>query len=356
MAILATKGNAISWNIVEKNLVLDARIRERLTRKIATLAKLLVHFPPETLHLQVVLEQIAKTHNYIVRLTLRLPSNILHAEKSSPDLLGAINTAVDALEREVNSFKAELRGDYRWKRPAYRARLAQEEALVFAELLERGGKGPQTHLDVLRDLLATSEPRLLAHARRQVRMAELAGDIPPRSVDPRALVDEVARICLADPGQKPAELTYELWFYRLLGEELARRREKLQQELQLRAEQPVAREPRETDEAEGYDAERPLDLMTRELEPEETLPEEQIPDEAGLSPDLAVARDDLIDALQRTIKRWPRDERDVFELHFFAGFDTTEIAMIKRWKKEEIEALIDKLARRIRNLLRETAR
>ncbi len=353
MAILATKGNAISWNIVEKNLVLDARIRERLTRKISTLAKLLVHFPPETLHLQVALEQIAKTHNYVVRLTLRLPSNILHAEKSSPDLLGAINAAVDALEREVNSFKAELRGDYRWKRPAYRARLAQEEALVFAEPLERG-KGPQTHLDVVRDLLAASEPRLLAHARRQVRMAELAGDIPARSVDPRALVDEVARICLSDPGQKPAELTYELWFYRLLGEELARRREQLHQELQLRAE-PVARERGETDEAEGYDAERPLDLVTRELEPEETLPEEQIPDEAALSPDLAAARDDLIDALQRTIKHWPRDERDVFDLHFFAGFDATEIAMIKRWKKEEVEALIDKLARRIRNFLRETA-
>jgi ribosomal subunit interface protein len=352
MAVLAAGSSAISWNIVERNLTLDSRVKDKLTRKVATLAKYLAHFPPETLHLQVVLEKLAKKETYQVSLTLRVPSHILHAEKSSPDLIGAVDDAVDAMIREIKSFKAELRRDYRWKRPLYRARLRADRTLFFAEPMQPGA-GPQTRADVIRELLQSHEEQLLAHARRQVRMAELAGDIVPGSVDPRALVDEVARICLTDPGKKPAELTYELWFYRLLGEELARRCEKFREDLRLRAE-PVAVESRELDEAEGYDAELPLDLVTRELEPEETLPEEQIPDEAGLPPDRAAARDDLIDALQRTIKHWPRDERDIFELHFFAGFDATEIAMIKHRNKDEVEALIEKLQQRVRDLLRET--
>jgi hypothetical protein len=34
--------------------------------------------------------------------------------------------------------------------------------------------------------------------------------------------------------------------------------------------------------------------------------------------------------LQQEIKHWPADEQQVFELHFLVGFETSEIAMIRR--------------------------
>jgi ribosomal subunit interface protein len=112
MTISVAGGNAISWNIVNKNVSPGVSLKQKLARKVAVLAKHLIHFPPETLHLQVVLEKLMKKERYAVSLTLRIPSNILHAEKSSHDLFEAIDSAVAALLREVKSLKADLRGEY----------------------------------------------------------------------------------------------------------------------------------------------------------------------------------------------------------------------------------------------------
>jgi ribosome-associated translation inhibitor RaiA len=184
------------------------------------LAKHLVHFPPESLHLQVVLEKLEKKHSFTVRMTLRLPSNILHAEKSHEHLLAAIDSTAAALEREVKSLKAALRNDYRWKRPAYRARLAAE-ALVFSEPMEIGA-GPQTDADVVSDLLLALDEQLVAHARRELRMAELGGELPRGALEGRDVVDEVARVSLAQPAKKPKALTCEQWFYQLIRQDAGR--------------------------------------------------------------------------------------------------------------------------------------
>lgn len=126
---LAENTPVIPWQIVNRNLTPGVTVRSKLSEKIAALSKLLVHFPPDSVHLQVVLGKLAKKGLFDVRLTLRLPSHTLHAEKTGTDLLVTINTAIQALRREVMSHNAGLRGDYRWKRPARRARLnAAKEA------------------------------------------------------------------------------------------------------------------------------------------------------------------------------------------------------------------------------------
>jgi ribosome-associated translation inhibitor RaiA/DNA-directed RNA polymerase specialized sigma24 family protein len=355
MALIAAGSNAISWNIVNKNLSPGITVKNKLSRKIAVLAKHLVHFPPETLHLQVVLEKLAKKGTYTVSLTMRVPSNILHVEKTSHDLIGAIDNAVAALVREVKSLKAELRGDYRWKRPLYRARLRAEKALIFSEPMEPSA-GPQTYADMVSELLKAHYEQLLAHARREVRTAELNGDLPRGAVDARAIVDEIARICLAHPEKKPADLTYELWFYQLIHQELVRRRDEFADEMQRRVKPPVERARPPTDEEEGYDAEQPLDIITRELEPEEDLPEERIPDPAVAPPDAVIARREILDLLQREARHWAAPEREIFELHYLSGFEAGEIAMIRKQPNAEIESLINKIHLRLREFMRRAAR
>jgi DNA-directed RNA polymerase specialized sigma24 family protein len=58
--------------------------------------------------------------------------------------------------------------------------------------------------------------------------------------------------------------------------------------------------------------------------------------------------------LQQAAKHWPQVGRKVFELHYFSGF-TGEIAMILSCRKEEVEALLDKIQLRLRDYLRECA-
>ena len=351
MTISVAGGNAISWNIVNKNVSAGVSLKQKLARKVAVLAKHLIHLPPETLHLQVVLEKLVKKERYAVSLTLRIPSNILHAEKSSHDLFEAIDSAVAALLCEVKSLKADLRGEYHWKRPAYRARLRADEALFFSEPM---AAGPQTHADMVSELLRVHNNQLLAHVRREVRIAELAGDLPRGMVDPRDIVDEAARICLAHSDSKPVELTYELWFYQLIRRELARRRAEFNQERSLSDNPPTGHE-QATSEDEGYDAEQPLDLITRELEPEEDLPEERITDPSIVCPDSMISGQEVVKMLQDQVHHWPAHEREVFELYYLVGFDADEIAMIQSRAPNEIEALIGKIQLQLRDFLRETA-
>ena len=70
---------------------------------------------------------------------------------------------------------------------------ALETRSVFSEPM---AAGPQTHADMVSELLRVHNSQLLAHVRREMRIAELAGDLPRGIVDPRDVVDEVARICL----------------------------------------------------------------------------------------------------------------------------------------------------------------
>jgi ribosomal subunit interface protein len=350
---VAAGRNVISWNIVNRNVCPGLAVKEKLTRKITRLAKHLVHFPAESLHLQVVLEKVEKKHNFTVRMALRLPSNILHAEKSHEHLLGAIDSAAAALENEVKSFKTALRSDYRWKRPAYRARLAAE-ALVFSEPMEIGS-GPQTAADVVSDLLLALDEQLVAHAQRELRMAELGNELPRRFLEARDVVDEVARVCLAEPGKKPETFTYEQWFYQLIRQELDRQCRLYAEERSSRME-PAPQERASTDgEDEGYDAERPLGIITSEIEPGEDLLEHRIPDRAIVPPDAATSGKELVEILQEEIKHWPADEQQVFELYFLVGFDTGEIAMIRRQSKTQVEANIRTIQSRLRQFMRVSA-
>ena len=124
--------NTISWNLVNKHVDPGYTVKETLSRKVAKLARRLAGLAPETLHLQVLLERLPKKGLFTARFTLRLPSHILHAEKSAEDLLTAIDLATEALSREVDSLRSKLRGDYKWKRPAWRARLNEEKLLSIS--------------------------------------------------------------------------------------------------------------------------------------------------------------------------------------------------------------------------------
>lgn len=346
--------NAIRWNIVNKNLTPGLTVTERLSQKIASLARLLIHFPPDTLHLQVVLEKLAKRGLYEVRLTLRLPSNILHAEKSSEDLLAAINAAADALKREITSLKAELRGDYRWKRPARRAQLNTEKELVFAPPMT-DGIGPQTEADVVGDLYAAHHQHLLAHVHRVLRMAELTGDLPAHAIDAGDVVDEVARIvCDTSHSRKPATMSYEQWFYRLVQDEVDKQIRHFFEESRLRVVADGSF-PASPDEAEGYVAEQPLDLITNQIEPEEPLPEERFADQECVPPDSMAAGRELVEKIQQEVKSWPPLERQVFELHYLVGFDVGDVAMISGRSEAEVQTLIGKAQLRLRNFLHHTA-
>ncbi len=346
----------ISWNVVTRNLHGHELLRKKILQKISKLARWLRHFPPDTVHLLVSLERHPRKEHYTAALTLRVPSNILRSEKSGPDLIRAFDQAVKALLRELESLKAQLRRETYWKRKARRQLLRTLKLAGFAAGPQADGEGPQNIGDVVRALLAEHYPRLLRYVRRQLWHEVNAGAIPPNAVDPRAVVDEVARRALTELNRKPAGLNFVLWFYVLARAELARRRKEIQraatQAVPLETPQPLPEVEALTQE---YDPEQPLDIIEREIEPSAVPTRELLPDERTTPPDQAVGRQELLAEMRRAASRWSRPEREAFELYYVEGFEPDEVAMVLGISKSQAEALIQSVQQRLRQQVMDLA-
>ena len=136
----------IPWNVVTKNLSPDdARIpmEKKLQQKIAKFDRFLAHFPPDAVHLQIVLEKHSRKARYLASLTLRVPSDILHSEEAGLDLIGAFDEAVKSLLRKLKSYKSSLRGEKFWKRKERHEKLHALKATGFEFEPQGEGEGPE---------------------------------------------------------------------------------------------------------------------------------------------------------------------------------------------------------------------
>jgi ribosomal subunit interface protein len=113
---MTTKPATLLWNIVTKNLPGHGLLQKKIRVKITKLEKHLVHFPDGTVHLHIALERHREKEHYTARLTLRVPSNILHFEKSAADVIKAFDDTMEALLAELEMLKSKLRGEQFWKR------------------------------------------------------------------------------------------------------------------------------------------------------------------------------------------------------------------------------------------------
>jgi ribosomal subunit interface protein len=95
---------------VTKNLHGHELLLKIIRQKISKLERHPKHFPADTVHLHIALARYPKKPLHPAALTLRVPSNILRSEKSSPDLIKSFDDTMKALLSELDSLKSELRG------------------------------------------------------------------------------------------------------------------------------------------------------------------------------------------------------------------------------------------------------
>lgn len=347
---------AIPWNLVLRRFHGHPLLAKKIHQKLGKLGRHLRHFPEGTVHLHIALERHPKKDLYRAALTLRLPANILRSEKENADPIGAFDDAVRVLLRELESFKAGLRRETAWKRQARREQLRQLKQAGFAPVPQAEGEGPQSFQDVLRALLEANHRRLLRFVRRQLWHEVAAGELPAGAIDPRAVVDEVARQALAHPERKPADQSYLLWIYGLARRELARRRREVRQRLAAGESLEDLRVLAEEEaRLEGYDPEQPLDVVERVLEPPVAEFRDFVPDTQAESPDAAMMRQELLAEMRRAASRWPRIEREVFELSYVEGFEPYEIAMVLGVSEDRVQEALRSIQQRLRQEVLEQA-
>ena len=338
-----------------KNLVGHELLRKKLREKIGKLQKHLRPFPHDAVHLHIALERHPRKLLHTAKLTLRMPSNILHSKKSGPDLIKSFDLAIKALLRELEGLKTNLRHESDWKRKERRKSLRHEiKGLGFADLPQAEGHGPQEQGEVVADFLRHHYKSLVRHARRHVRHLELNGEAPINTVDPREVVDEVVRQVMNGWREKPANSDWLVWFYQLIRAEM-RSQGRTHNKSSSRSLEEIEPLPGSAQLAEGYSPEQPLEIIANELEPFVAELRELVPDPASVPPDEAVARKEILELLQSRIQSWPRPERDVFELHFVEGFEVGDVATITKLSPVEVRESVARLHQRLRGFLLEDA-
>ena len=346
----------LPWNLVTKNLHGHPMLRKKLREKIFKLEKHLTHFPADAVHLHIALERHPRKVLHTAALTLRVPSNILHSKKSASDLIKAFDDAVKALLRELVSLKSELRREVFWKRKARRSKLHESKASGFTVQPQAEGTGPQSDADVVRDLLNQHGQRLLRYVRRNLWHVMTTSELPAGAIDPRAVVDEVARRALTAPEQKPAHLSSLIWLYMLAWQEIARRRRGLRRQARetLSLDSPQILND-DAEAAAGFDPEQPLDIIETELEAPVAATKDLLPDMRVETPDVIVGRQELLAQIRRTANVWSNPEREVFELYFVEGFEPEEVAMVVGQQVSQVRELITHIQARLRTEVLEQA-
>ena len=345
----------LSWNVVAKNIHPHDQLQQRLREKVSKLERFLQHFPPDAVHLQVGLTRQARNGRFVVALTLRVPSNILRSEKTAVDPIPALDQAVKALLRELGSLKSTLRHEAQWKRRSRGQEQPASKRLRFADTPLLPGQGPQTLSDIVRGMTEQHYAHLLYHIRSQIWRAETEGAIPRHAIEAEAVADEVVRQACSRPEAKIVGQTYRLWLFSLARRELEQRF----RELQDRAVTSVPLDATDTSVEAGIGEEdneqEMLSAGDRTLYPEELQTEEVTPDGHILPPDAAAAESDMVEFLRHATQDWPREERDVFQLHFLEGFEVDEVAMLEGLRIPQVKKLVEQVQGRLRQVLTEAA-
>jgi ribosome-associated translation inhibitor RaiA len=99
---------------------IEPELREAIEHETAhraeKLARLLKHYPADSVLLHGSLEENPHEHEFSYSLNLTLPTGTLHATGVGADALAGAKAAFAEIERQVKKHQEKLRKDYLWKR------------------------------------------------------------------------------------------------------------------------------------------------------------------------------------------------------------------------------------------------
>ncbi|GAB4299570.1 MAG: hypothetical protein Kow0058_15300 [Roseovarius sp.] len=245
---------------------LDAHGRDRapavIAAETALLERRLTRFRPELVRLEVTLSQTSGKMRIHASLRLELPSGVIAARAEGFETEPVLRAAFAELGHRLERHLARLRHDWRWKRPARRARIgtllpparAEAEAArraLFFKLIE-------DHLDAVYD-----------QVRRELTYLEASGSVRAGDLSVRGLVDATILRGLARFENRPGEFSVGDWLRKLALETIAQEARQARRAIPEDAEslerspQQPAEEPTEADQ-EMFEFYQPDDLLRLE--------------------------------------------------------------------------------------------
>jgi DNA-directed RNA polymerase specialized sigma24 family protein/ribosome-associated translation inhibitor RaiA len=327
----------IHWVFNDCSETVKAHMESYWEKKTTRLRRLLACYGSDLQDLRLTVYHHPQRSWYEVRAVLHLPTGTLVAEEQDKDPRAVLDRVADTLIYEIKRHKERIRRDQAYRRKTRR----RDELSAAGPLLQRDTEigRREAFFTLLRPMLRS----LHDHARRELKVLELEGSLPPGLVTAADLVDEVLNLAWQRFGTRPRRLPLDLWLIDLLHETLgrwAKEPPRLSLEDRARAGEAVPTGDQEWwAQLLGY--EEPLTLG------------DLIPGYEGTEPWEELAAEEQRDRLLSVLGGLPANQRQAFLLNALEGYDLAEIAMLQDRPESEVAADIEAARQALRSRLTE---
>jgi ribosome-associated translation inhibitor RaiA len=120
-------GGWVNVNIEFKNLSAEETTRKLIDQSTRKLRKKLARLDGDETFLRIMVEENSVRKLYRVSISLELPKKTLASQEERHDLDETIRDGFSEIERQIETYKATLRGEHEWKRRARREELRKSK-------------------------------------------------------------------------------------------------------------------------------------------------------------------------------------------------------------------------------------
>ncbi len=313
--------------------LIESRI-EHLERRAQSLSN-------EPLFLRCAVEEVPSHKLFRVSLTLEVPQKTLAAKAETHDAEEAIRRAFEEIEKQLEAYKADLRGEQWWKQTKRRWQLKQQKAGAVPEAAiddpEWFFKLVGPHLANLREV-----------AGKVLRYVEARGDLPPEELE----LDEVVDAALArafdefSKGKAPTDIRSRLVRFALEEIKAAVKRAQTDRTRMVHVEEHVPETPPAEEVSTLGEDILYFYQPDEDLKVEDVIPDLEIP-----PPDQIVETNELRRCVRAALRDLPKDARRALTLRYIVGLTGQELARSLGKPEAEVERLIDDARARLRQEL-----
>ncbi len=304
-------------------------LEKLINQQAEKLGRYLQVFRPELVHLKGIVEENSARQGTVVSLNLRLPSGQMASQESSPTAIAAIKAAFDDITEQVKRHKELLRNQHKWPRRRGPGR-ATVGTVPFEQTMA-AVKPDQISFSDIAGYVNINLPRLQRFIQRELQYREDQGQLSPGQIRMEEVVDETIADALCNQNDKPERFKLEAWVHRLAKQAI----DTLAMDGSDQGQVPLERSHGQQN-VQGSD-----EAVLQFHQPDENLVEENvIADPTANTPEELVARRELINLVETTLRGAGRDEQEAFILFTIEGFTLEEIAEIGNHTVEEVRAAI----------------
>ncbi len=275
-------------------------------KKAHRLNRLMSNYRPELRRIRLTVYRHDARDEWEMRGVVHLPTGTLVSEETCATLHECIDKVADELAREIRRHKSKVRKDHLYRR---RRRRRQQLSAAGPYLAQDASDGRK---DAFVAMLLPLMDQVCDHARRELRILVHDGTLPKGEWYARDLVDDVLVRACESFGERPNDVSLDVWRIELLHQRLQELCQQIEP-VSLAASSSRSRAIDNDDNEDLDDIQYWRELL---LEPPEELSlEELLPDDdVGDMWDELSAQEQR-DGLKRLLWKLPKHQRQALMLH-----------------------------------------